>query len=73
MTPNSDTRRLWFSFVAPPKVEITTQPVLANRVIRYSVLLGQVSSLVKGKLLKAVNRQLVRWKWQLKVTCELHG
>ena len=56
--PPSD--RLWFSFTAPPKVQMTTQPVLANRVIRYSVLLGQVSSLVKGKLLKAVNRQLVR-------------
>lgn len=55
--PPSD--RLWFSFTAPPKVQMTTQPVLANRVIRYSVLLGQVSSLVKGKLLKAINRQLV--------------
>jgi len=45
--------------VAAPKVEMTTQPVLANRVIRYGVLLGQVSALVKSKILKAINRQLV--------------
>ena len=51
--------RLWFSMVSAPKVVMTTQPVLANRVIRYSVLLGQVSSLVKSKILKAINRQLV--------------
>jgi len=51
--------RLWFSMVAAPKVEMTTQPVLANRVIRYGVLLGQVSALVKSKILKAINRQLV--------------
>jgi hypothetical protein len=48
------------SFVAPPRIEVSTQPILANRIIRYNLLLNQVSALVHRKLIKALNKQLVR-------------
>ncbi len=51
--------RLWYAFLAPPKITLSARPVLGGRVLRYGALLNRVSALLRAKLLKAVNRQLV--------------
>lgn len=51
--------RLWYAFGSPPNIEITAKPVLGNRVLRYSVMLARISSILRWKLLKALHKQLV--------------
>jgi hypothetical protein len=38
--PPSD--RVWYCFETPPRIDISTRPVINNRIVRYWALLGQV-------------------------------
>jgi hypothetical protein len=51
--------RLWWSFAEPPVMDLNARPVLGGRVLRYGALLDRVSSTLKTRLMKALNKQLV--------------
>lgn len=51
--------RLWYTFLGPPRIDLTARPVLGGRALRFGALLDRVSGLLRNKLLKAVHRQLV--------------
>eukprot|EP00967_Tisochrysis_lutea_P101611 scaffold152595_cov18-Tisochrysis_lutea.AAC.1 len=52
------TCRLWYSFLAPPRIDLSARPVLGGRVLRYGAILNGVSALLRSKLLRAVHKQL---------------
>ncbi len=51
--------RLWYSFLAPPQLDLSARPVLGGRILRYGLLMGQISQLLRSRLLRALHRQLV--------------
>lgn len=51
---------MWLCFASAPNVEISTRPLFGNRILRYSAVLSQVSALLKAKILKALNKNMVR-------------